>query len=177
MTTKEIAEAAGVSSETVRAKGKELFPDKFVIGKKTVFCQKEAIAIMSEIRKKGFIQPTENLEVPTENLEVGDRFARLERMVESLCGAVAAITSGHIAQKAIEAPKLEPRAELNMIVRKAGKTSEGIRDAWGELHRHAFYRLGINFRQRAETRGLGVLDYVTEEGFIGDYLAIAREIF
>ena len=67
---KEIAEAAGVTSETVRVKGKELFPERFVNGRKTEFNQKEAISIMSELRKKGFIQPTENLEVPTGNLEV-----------------------------------------------------------------------------------------------------------
>lgn len=31
---------------------------------------KEAVAIMADLRKKGFVQATENLEVPTENLEV-----------------------------------------------------------------------------------------------------------
>ena len=73
MTTKEIAEIAGVSAETVRAKTREIFPEKIKNGKRTVFLQKEAVTIMAELRKKGFVQATENLEVPTENFEVVTR--------------------------------------------------------------------------------------------------------
>lgn len=39
MTIREMAEVAGVSPETVRAKAKEMYPDKFMKGKKTVFNQ------------------------------------------------------------------------------------------------------------------------------------------
>lgn len=73
MTVREIADIAGVSPETVRAKTKELFPGKIKNGKRTVFLQKEAVVIMAELRKKGFVQPTENLELPTENVEVVTR--------------------------------------------------------------------------------------------------------
>lgn len=97
MTINDMALVAGVSQETVRAKGKEMYPDKFVNGRKTVFNQTEAVTIMAELRKKGFVKPTENLELPTENLEVArqnvadDRLDRLEGMVEKLCLAVATI--------------------------------------------------------------------------------------
>jgi hypothetical protein len=49
MTTKQIAEAAGCTPETVRVKGKELFPDKFKNGKKTEFNQREAIALARDL--------------------------------------------------------------------------------------------------------------------------------
>jgi hypothetical protein len=79
MTVRQMAEVSGLSTETVRAKAKEMYPDKFINGKKTVFSQQEAIPIMSELRKKGFIQPTEYLEVPTENLEVKSLNVRIIR--------------------------------------------------------------------------------------------------
>jgi hypothetical protein len=72
-----MAEVAGVSPETVRAKAKEMYPDKFMKGKKTVFNQQEAIPIMAELRKRGFVQPTENLEVVTR----ADLMARLSHLL------------------------------------------------------------------------------------------------
>ena len=88
MTIKQIAEIAQLTPETARAKGKELYPERFVNGKKTVFTQAQSIKIMEELRKKGFVQPTENLEVPTENLEVAFKmmasaFDRLAKITEN----------------------------------------------------------------------------------------------
>lgn len=73
MTLREMAEVAGVSVETVRSKGKEMYPDKFIKGKKTSFNQQESITVMSELRKRGFVQPTENMDVHTENRDVVTR--------------------------------------------------------------------------------------------------------
>lgn len=70
MTIKEIAEVAGVSAETVRSKGKELYPDRIINGIKTVFSREQSIKIMSELRVKGAIMPTENL---PQNMEVVTR--------------------------------------------------------------------------------------------------------
>lgn len=103
MTIKQIAEIAQLTPETVRAKGKELFPDRFAKGVKTVFNQKESMIIMSELRKKGFIQPTENLYQPTENMEVA-RIDRLESMVEILVKSMASIPA-QIIQIANNQPK------------------------------------------------------------------------
>lgn len=73
MTLRELALVAGVSVETVRTKGKELYPDKFAKGKRTSFNRLEATNVMAELRKKGFVQHTENREVHTENLDVVTR--------------------------------------------------------------------------------------------------------
>jgi len=67
MTIKEMAEIAGVSAETIRAKGKELYPDRIINGIKTVFTREQAVKIMAEIRVKGAMIPTENL---SQNLQV-----------------------------------------------------------------------------------------------------------
>lgn len=180
MTTREIAEAAGVSSETVRAKGKELFPAKFSAGRKTEFNQKEAIAIMAELRKRGFIQPTENLEVPT-----NDRITRLETLVAAQIGLVdrlimlSAQNNGvaQNAQKQIEAPPLATRDELRRIVNKAGQASGDFRGAWQMLYQEIYYRLHRNVRECAKNRNMDTLDYIDEEGILQDAVAIAREVF
>jgi hypothetical protein len=179
MTTKQIAEVAGVTPETVRAKGKELFPTRFENGKKTVFNQKEATAIMSELRKKGFIQPTENLEVAT---RAKDRLDRLEGLVEKLLGIVAVLLPAKMAEDpkrtALPAPApLQYRDELRKVVARAGDESGDFRGAWQTLYQEVYYRLHRNFRECAKHRGLDTLDYIEEEGLLPDVLAIAREIF
>ena len=70
MTIKDLAEVAGISQETVRVKGKELFPERFINGVKTVFTKEQSVKIMSELRTKGSIIPTEKL---AENKELVTR--------------------------------------------------------------------------------------------------------
>lgn len=68
MTTKEVANILGVSVETVRANGKELFPDLFVNGKTTYLNEVQCTAIKMKIEKHHNLQST--LEVmPKTNLE------------------------------------------------------------------------------------------------------------
>lgn len=90
MTTRQIAEAAGVSIQTVRRAAEQVLGHVFESGKKSEFNEKESITIMVELRKKGFIQPVQNGQVPVQNGQV-DRIDRLESMVEKLCLAVATI--------------------------------------------------------------------------------------
>jgi len=181
MTTKEIAEAAGVTPETVRVKGKELFPERFVNGRKTEFNQKEAVSIMSELRKKGFIQPTENLEVPTENLEVvtrGDLAAFGAAIVsEMMKQFLPLIQNSKTSTPQIEAPKLETRDELRRIVAKAGKASGDYSGAWNVLYQEIYYRMHRNVNECAKNRGMDKLDYIESEGILPEVIAIAREIF
>lgn len=70
MTIKQIAEAAGVSAETVSRKVKELFPERVKNGKTTNLIQQEAVIIMTEIRKKNFVLPLQNEDVPLQNDKV-----------------------------------------------------------------------------------------------------------
>ncbi len=78
MTTREIADAAGISSERVRIKAREMFPTKFAKGKKTDFDERESFAIMAELRKKNFVQPPRDKEVPPQNKEVPDYVTRAD---------------------------------------------------------------------------------------------------
>lgn len=70
MTTRQIAEAAGVSVETVTRKIRELCPEEVKNGKPTNLPQPKALRVMSELRKTGFVAPIQNDEVPRQNGEV-----------------------------------------------------------------------------------------------------------
>ena len=103
MTTKEIMDVSGLSKDTVIRKAKELYPCKFEHGKKTVFTQKEAVSIMAELRKKGFVELSQNKTEVSQNAEVA-RIDRLESMVENLVKAMTAIPA-QIIQIANNQPK------------------------------------------------------------------------
>lgn len=67
MTTREIAEIAGVSVQTVRRTAETHIGYVFEAGKKAVFSEKESIEIMRELKKKGFIQPVQNGQALVQN--------------------------------------------------------------------------------------------------------------
>lgn len=71
MTVHEIAETAGVHPDTVRRAIKERYPDKQQNGKQTHLGYHEAIAIVGDIRKKGYILPSQNTELPSQNAKAG----------------------------------------------------------------------------------------------------------
>lgn len=73
MTTREIAEIAGVSVQTVRRTAESNVGYVFEAGKKAVFSEKESIEIMRELKKKGFIQPVQNGQAPVQNGDVVTR--------------------------------------------------------------------------------------------------------
>ena len=70
MTTREIAETAGVTIETASRKIKEMYPDRVINGKATRLVQSEALCVMSELRKKNFVEPMQNEKLPMQNYEV-----------------------------------------------------------------------------------------------------------
>lgn len=135
---------------------------------------------MADLRKKGFIQPTESLQVPTENLEVNSRLDRLESLAEKLLLAVGNLITAkmEITQPPIqiEAPKLETRDELRRIVVKAGKASGDYAGAWNLLYQEIYYRMHRNVKECAKNRGMDTLDYIESEGLLPEAVAIAREI-
>ena len=98
MTIKQIAEIAGVSDETVRRIGKSLFPDKFETGRQTVFTEHQSINLMALIRKKGFVQPTQNVEVPTQNVEVA---TIIREMIPAMAAAVATAVKTVLQQPSV----------------------------------------------------------------------------
>lgn len=58
MTTKELAMVLGVSPETIRLNGKEMFPELFVNGKTTLFNEAQCTAIKMKIEKHHNLQST-----------------------------------------------------------------------------------------------------------------------
>ena len=174
MTTKQIADAAGVSIDTVARKIKELYPESVSKGKTTNLHQKQAIIVMGELRKLNFVQPTQNADVPTQNADA--RMDRLESMMEKLLGIVAAMIPQQ-SRLAIAAPPMEPRAELRKIIAAAARNSGDYSGTWGTLYQEAFYRLNVNLRERAKNRGVETLTYAESEGFLPELVAIARKVF
>lgn len=74
-------------------------------------------------------------------------------------------------------PPLSPRKELNMLAHEAGVIMGDYREPWNQIYKNAYYRLGINIRERAKNRNMEPLNYAEEEGYIVQLVEIAREIF
>lgn len=70
MTIKELAEVAGVSSETVRRTAKKLFPDSLTNGQKTNFNEARSIEIMKTVTKKNMVSATQSKEVAPQSVQV-----------------------------------------------------------------------------------------------------------
>lgn len=177
MTVNDMAIVAGVSTETVRAKGKEMYPDRFINGKKTVFNQNEAITIMSELRKKGFVQPTENLEVITRSDLASFGTAIVSEVIKQLMPMILASSNHPVTVSIGSTPELAPRDELRMIVNKAAKTSGDYSGVWKTLYTEIYYRLHINATERAKNANTTAIDILDAEGLLEDAVLIAREIF
>lgn len=179
MTVKEIAETAGVSTETVSRKIKELYPDRVKNGKTTRLVQSEALCIMAELRKKNFVEPLQNDKVitRTELAEFGTVI--VSEVIKQLMPMILA-SSGHPATLAIESkqtPKLAPRDELRMIVNKAAKDSGDYSGTWKTLYTELYYRLHINATERAKNAKTTAIDILDSENLLEDAILIAREIF
>lgn len=70
MTTKEIAAVARVSSRTVTRTAKENGIGVVKPGVETIFTELEAVQLMAELRKKGFVEPRQNVPAPRQNDEL-----------------------------------------------------------------------------------------------------------
>jgi hypothetical protein len=74
-------------------------------------------------------------------------------------------------------PPISPRKELNLLASNAGRALGSYSEPWNQIYKNAYYRLGINLRERAKNRGMDTLDYAEAEGYMPQLVAIAREIF
>lgn len=188
MTIRQIAEVAGVSVDTVNRKVKEMYPERVRRGKATTLIQKEAIIVMSDLRKKNFVEPTQNAEVATQNAEVVTKSdlatfgtAIVSEVIKQLMPMILA-SSGNSSILAIESkqkqtPKLEPRDELRMIVNKAAKESGDFSGTWKTLYTEIYYRLHINATERAKNAKTSAIDILDSENLLEDAILIAKDIF
>ncbi len=75
-------------------------------------------------------------------------------------------------------PEMSDRNNLNMIIRDyTAKYKTEYQMAWNILYKQAYYRLGINFSERANNEGLSKIEYAEQHNLIGQLLSLAIELF
>ena len=188
MTARQMSEVSGVSVDTVNRKIKEMYPDAVQKGRSTRLSQTQAITVMSELRKKNFVEPTQSAEVPTQNaevksLDVNNRLDRLEQLMEKLLLVTGNLLqvqqSNQIQEKRVmlPAPQIDARAHIKkMIDEYVSRNGIEHRDAYRYLYREFFYRTKCNASLCAKNRGMKIIDYIDDEGMIETLEAIAMEV-
>lgn len=190
MTTREIAETAGVSTETASRKIKEMYPDRVKNGKPTRLIQSEALCVMSELRKKNFVEPLQNDKVALQNAKVSflseKDIAIISQIVSVTVSETIKALDGrmtNIEQKIeqrkilLPAPQLDAREHIKKLIDEyvsRNKIEHG--DAYRYLYREFFYRTKCNASLCAKNRGMKTIDYIDNEGMIETLEAIAMEV-
>lgn len=182
MTAQDMATVAGVSKKTVLRTAKMHGIGIVIPGRETTFTELEAVKLMGELRKKGFVEPRQNVPQERQNVSQSDLVALIGPIVAETIKQLLPIIRGYEItgrpeQTKNALPPLDPRKELNMIANEAGRIMGDYREPWNQIYKHAHYRLGINIRERARNRNMSALEYASTEGIIPQLLAIAREIF
>jgi len=187
-----MAEVSGVSTETVSRKVKEMYPDRVKNGRPTNLIQPEALCVMSELRKKNFVEPLQNDKLPTQNDKVCSFLSErdiaiisqivsvtVSETIKALDGRMTTIEKRIDDRKALlPPPEIKPRDHINMIVREyVNKTGTPHGKAWGELYRQFGYRTNTNPTTSAKNRDMSILDYIDAEGMIETLESVAMEIY
>jgi NACalpha-BTF3-like transcription factor/histone H3/H4 len=190
MTTKELAEVAGVSERTIRRIAENEVGFVYEKGKKAVYTEKDAIEIMRLARKKGFIQPRQNADVATQKAKVSflseKDIAIISQIVSVTVSETIKALDGrmtNIEQKIeqrkilLPAPQLDARAHIKKLIDEY-VSRNGIEhsDAYRYLYREFFYRTKCNASLCAKNRGMKTIDYIDDEGMIETLEAIAMEV-
>ena len=184
MTIKELADVAGCNERTVRRIGKDMFPDVFRNGVKTIFTKDQCFDIMSNLPKRNLVQMSEqpNTNVQAVNYEVIGKMigmavsAALTPVVDRL-DKLSEYKSVNKA-KQLEAPKMSDRDRLNKIVNDYSLShfDGDRREAWNSLYQEIYYRMHKNVRLCAKNRDMKKLDYIESEGLLTDSIAIVNEL-
>ena len=196
MTTKEIAAAVGKPEKTVRtwaskasaktavaaAKLAEGTPSKPADWDIEEACAIIEIGLGRNAADLFRMNAGQNVAEPRQNVLQSDLVALIVPIVaETIKQLLPIIRGTEIAGRPEQTknalPPLEPRKELNMIVNEAGRIMGDYREPWNQIYKHAYFRLGINIRERARNRNMSALEYASTVGMIPQLLAIAREIF
>jgi hypothetical protein len=102
----------------------------------------------------------------------------IKQLLPLIQGAtIQPVRSQSIATEVSALPPIDPRKELNMLAREAGYAMGDYGEPYNQIYKNAYYSLGVNLRERAKNRGVGVLDYAESEGYMTQLVAIARELF
>ena len=184
MTTKEIAEAAGVSVDTVQRKVREMFPAEVQSRKATNLTQAKAIKVMAEIRKINFVSPLpqDAVALPQDAVALDSAFKMalitLTAMAQGMEARLSKIENKIEQRQALlPAPQIPPRSNVVKIVREyATKNEIDYSMAFTKLYREFGYRTHTDPRKAAGNRGVPIIDYIDTEGMMGTLEAVAMEM-
>lgn len=203
MTIKDLALVAGVSEDTIRRKGKELFPGMHKKGVKVHYTKNQCERLMREVKKKNMVSELpQNAEVSPHNAEVD--YQKLSKMIEiSVSAAVSSVLKGfeenifpkyfetierrlsviekkstEQEKKALPAPMIETRQLVNKAVNDFARMKGGSHTAvWNELYRWYDYYNHTNVKLSAKNRRMKTIDYVEKIGMMENLLSVAEKVF
>jgi hypothetical protein len=180
ITTKEIADIAGLSSKTVTRTAKARGIGTIKPGVETTFTENESVFLMSELRKRGFIQPRQNVPQVRQNDYVtkSDLAEFGKSLVSEMFKQMLPLIQGTQKQVyQIEAPQIDLRSQLRQVMNTAARSSGDYAGAWNMLYNEIYYRLHINAKERAKNADCKPLDILEAENQLSNAVLIAREIF
>ena len=148
MTVKELANVAGVSTDTIRREISKTFPTAVKKGVKTDLTNDQSKIIMSHVKKRNMVSvPTQNADVPTQNADVMGMFKLMMEQQQTFMVAML----GEI--KNISKPQLQldqPKQDYFSLV--AFCNLKGIKVTHSEAIMHGKYLKKLCSEQNKETR-------------------------
>jgi hypothetical protein len=182
MTTKQIAEAIGKTERSV-----QMWPKKAGEkissaghGKPADYTMDETLAIIEVGMGKnaaGIFRA--NAEKPAP--DTTSIAAIIRETITAMVPVLVEVVRGTIPQQqiaALPAPvELSQRDQLRRVINGYAHRSGDHAGAWRELYTQFYYRYHRNIRECAKNRGMDTLDYVENEGIMGDLLALAVSIY
>ena len=192
MTIREIADTAGVSTDTVTRKAKELFPTIFEKGKITRLSQAQSIEVMKVIRKVNFVELPQTREAPTQLAEAGGLSQRDIDLISAIVSRTVAMTIQQLdlrlskieerveeRQALLPAPKVSDRDSIREIVNKEAVRSRREQGkVWNELYDRCYYlHMGNLKLQATNAKAKSVLDHIDKVGLSSEVLAVALDLW
>jgi predicted transcriptional regulator len=99
MTTKELAQTAGVSERTIRRIAEQEFGIVFERGKKALYGEQDAIEILRKARKKGFIQHRQTLMIEQDYYTITGYENKIGQKIAFSEALVIGKTAGRISRE------------------------------------------------------------------------------
>jgi hypothetical protein len=178
MTVKDICTVTGLSDSTVQNKIKELFPERYVKGKRITLTQEQSFKVVGDLRKKGFVTPIGkdsdvapiNWEINLQAIlqhqeEISQRQQEMyrcqqETFLKGIAQIVQAITT---TQRALPQPTVEITQDYYSILGYCRLKEISI--TWGEA-----VKFGNCAKRESEKQGYAV-ERVPDEsyGYVGSY--------
>lgn len=187
MTVKEVANILNVSTELVKKRIRELFPNKMENGKTTYLNQKEVTTIKLRIQENSSLSTYNDCNrlsnMPKTNLEKQlliqqAMILQQEIITELSTENVELKIENTKLKKQLTAPPKTMRAEINQLVRrKATDDNLYYGSVWLILYNEFYYRHSINLQTRAKNNKMDILDYCENNNLLHKLYLLAKEIF